>query len=30
MFDTYDVVYNWPISMLPPIVLGNLFEKTYK
>ena len=26
IFDTYDVMYNWPISLLPPIVLDNLFE----
>ena len=25
IFDTCDVVYNWFISMLPPIVLDNLF-----
>ena len=25
IFDTYDVVYNWVISLLPPIVLDNLF-----
>ena len=25
IFDTYDVVYNWLISLLPPIVLDNLF-----
>jgi len=25
IFDTYDVVYNWFISLLPPIVLDNLF-----
>ena len=24
-FDTYDVVYNWSISLLQPIVLDNLF-----
>ena len=26
IFDTCDVVYNWTISLLPPIVLDNLFE----
>ena len=26
IFDTCDVMYNWFISMLPPIVLDNLFE----
>ena len=26
IFDTCDVVYNWSISLLPPIVLDNLFE----
>ena len=25
IFDTCDVVYNWSISMLPPIVIYNLF-----
>ena len=25
IFDTYDAVYNWFISLLPPIVLDNLF-----
>ena len=25
IFDTCDVVYNWFISLLPPIVLYNLF-----
>ena len=25
IFDTCDVVYNWSISLLPPIVLDNLF-----
>ena len=25
IFDTYYVVYNWLISLLPPIVLDNLF-----
>ena len=25
IFDTYDVVYNWFISLLPPIVLDKLF-----
>ena len=25
IFDTCDVVYNWSISMLPPIELNNLF-----
>ena len=25
IFDTCDVVYNWSISLLPPIVLNNLF-----
>ena len=29
IFDTCDVVYNWYISLLPPIVLNNLFECTY-
>ena len=23
IFDTYDVMYNWSISLLPPIVLDN-------
>ena len=27
IFDTCDVVYNWSISPLPPIVLDNLFGK---
>ena len=26
IFDTCDVVYNWLISLLPPIALDNLFE----
>ena len=26
IFDTCDVVYNWPISLLLPLVLNNLFE----
>ena len=25
IFDTCDVLYNWSISLLPPIVLNNLF-----
>ena len=25
IFNTCDVVYNWSISLLPPIVLDNLF-----
>ena len=25
IFDTCDVVYNWSISLLPPIVFDNLF-----
>jgi len=25
ILDTCDVVYNWSISLLPPIVLDNLF-----
>ena len=25
MFDTCDVMYNWFISLLPPVVLDNLF-----
>ena len=25
IFDSCDVVYNWSISLLPPIVLDNLF-----
>ena len=25
IFDTCDVVYNWSISLLPPIILDNLF-----
>ena len=25
IFDTCDVVYDWSISLLPPIVLDNLF-----
>ena len=29
IFDTCDVVYNWSISLLPPIVLDNLFEGTW-
>jgi len=29
IFDTCDVVYNWPISLLPPIVLDNLFGSLY-
>ena len=28
IFDTCDVVYNWSISLLPPIVLDNLFART--
>ena len=28
IFDTCDVVYKWFISLLPPIVLDNLFEPT--
>ena len=28
IFDTCDVVYNWSISLLPPIVLDNLFVTT--
>ena len=28
IFDTCDVVYNWSISLLPPIVLDNLFDYT--
>ena len=24
IFDTYDVVYNWSISLLPPILPDNL------
>ena len=27
IFDTCCVVYNWSISLLPPIVLDNLFGK---
>ena len=27
IFDTYDVIFNWSISLLPPIVLDNLFGK---
>ena len=27
IFDTCDVVYNYSISMLPPIVLDNLFAQ---
>ena len=30
MFDTCDVVYNLSISLLPPIVLDNLFEENHK
>ena len=26
IFDTCDVVYNWSISLLPPIVFYNLFD----
>ena len=26
IFDTCDVMYNWSISLLPPIVLDNLFD----
>ena len=26
VFDTCDVLYNWSISLLPTIVLENLFE----
>ena len=29
IFDSCDVVYNWLISLLPPIVLDNLFDYTY-
>ena len=25
IFDTCDVMYNWSISLLPPVVLDNLF-----
>ena len=28
-FDTCDVMYNWSTSLLPPIVLDNLFDKNY-
>ena len=28
IFDTCDVMYNWSISLLPPIVLDNLFAET--
>ena len=28
IFDTYDVVYDWLISLLPPIVLDYLFDDT--
>ena len=27
IYDTCDVVYNWSISLLPPIVLDNLFAQ---
>ena len=27
VFDTCDVAYNWSISLLPPIVLDNLFDR---
>ena len=30
IFDTCDVVYNWVISLLPPIVLDNLFGTHYE
>jgi len=26
IFDTYDVMYNLSISLLPPIILNNLFD----
>jgi len=26
IFDTFDVIYNWSISLLPPSVLDNLFH----
>ena len=29
IFDTCDVAYNWFISLLPPILLDNLFGKSY-
>ena len=29
IFDTCDVVHNWFISLLPPIVLDNLFDFPY-
>ena len=29
-FDTYDVIYNLSISLLPPIVFDNLFTKPDK
>ena len=29
IFDTCDVMYNWSISPLPPIVLENLFEAMF-
>ena len=28
IFDSCDVVYNWSISLLPPIVLDNIFDST--
>ena len=30
IFYTYDVVYNWSISLLAPIVLNNLYGLTMK
>ena len=30
IFDTFDVMYHWSISLLPPIVLDNLFDQTWK
>ena len=29
IFDTCDVMYNWSISLLPPIVLDNLFDEDH-
>ena len=29
IFDTCDVMHNWSISLLPPIVLDNLFGYSY-
>ena len=29
IFDTCDVVYNWSISLLPPIVLDKLFAPAH-